>query len=87
MYKRGYAAEGLESARAEMDLGSLEHDRNMIPEVIHLRSQVRLYAIRTFQPLSSKLAYCAVLPSPFILDGSGSVRKRNRVLYKSNTLS
>ncbi len=77
MYKRGYAAEGLESARAELTR-SLEHDRNMIPEVIICEARFDLGAIRTFSTFLNQ--HTALSSIPFHPGWLGSVRKRNRAV-------
>jgi lipopolysaccharide/colanic/teichoic acid biosynthesis glycosyltransferase len=81
MYKRGYAAEGLESAKAELTR-SLEHDRNMIPEVIICEARLDFAAIRTFSTFLNQ--HIALSSIPFILDGSG-LSENEIELYKKHT--
>ncbi|MDP4246911.1 MAG: sugar transferase [Bacteroidota bacterium] len=72
MYKRGYAAESLESVKAELTR-SLENEKNSIPEVIICEAKFEFAAIRSFiQFLNQNTALSSI---PFILDGSGLSEK------------
>ncbi|MDP4217242.1 MAG: hypothetical protein Q8927_13650, partial [Bacteroidota bacterium] len=64
MYKRGYAAESLESVKAELTR-SLENEKNSIPEVIICEAKFEFAAIRSFiQFLNQNTALSSI---PFIL--------------------
>jgi lipopolysaccharide/colanic/teichoic acid biosynthesis glycosyltransferase len=81
MYKRGYAAEGLESAKAEL-LRSLEHEKNMIPEVIICEAKFDCAAVRAFGLFLNQHSVLSSIP--FILDGTGLAEKELKA-YKKYT--
>jgi lipopolysaccharide/colanic/teichoic acid biosynthesis glycosyltransferase len=72
MYKRGYAAESLESVKAELTR-SLENEKNSIPEVIICEAKFEFAAIRSFIQFLNQ--HSALSSIPFILDGSGLSEK------------
>ncbi|MHA4808114.1 sugar transferase [Flavitalea flava] len=81
VYKRGYASDGLENVKAELNR-SLEQEKNMIPEVILCEARFDFASIRSFsQFLSQHPILCSI---PFILDGSGLSDKELQ-LFKRNT--
>src|SRR5580704_9948961 len=47
IYKRGYASDGLENVKAELNR-SLEQEKNLIPEVILCEAHFDFAAIRSF---------------------------------------
>lgn len=80
VYKRGYASDGLENVKAELNR-SLEQEKNMIPEVILCEARFDYQAILNFsQFLSQHPVLCSI---PFILDGSGLSDKELQH-YKKN---
>jgi lipopolysaccharide/colanic/teichoic acid biosynthesis glycosyltransferase len=81
IYKRGYASDGLNNVKAELNR-SLEQEKNIIPEVIICEARFDFSAIKAFHQF---LRQHPVLNSiPFILDGSGLTEKE-LLQYKKNT--
>jgi lipopolysaccharide/colanic/teichoic acid biosynthesis glycosyltransferase len=81
VFKRGYASEGLENVKAELNR-CLEQEDNVIPEVILCEARFDFSAIRSFTQF---LREHPVLSSiPFILDGSG-LSDEELILFKKNT--
>src|ERR1700733_14546649 len=72
MYKRGYASEALENAKAEL-LRSLEQDKNIIPEIILCEARFDFSAIRSFTEFLKQ--HPALSSIPFMLDASGLTEK------------
>lgn len=81
MYKRGYASEALENAKAEL-IRSLEQEKNIIPEVILCEASFDFAAIRSFTVFLRQ--HPALSSIPFMLDVSGLSEKEIK-LYKKNT--
>jgi lipopolysaccharide/colanic/teichoic acid biosynthesis glycosyltransferase len=81
MYKRGYASEALENAKAEL-LRSLEQERNIIPEVILCEARFDFAVIRSFTEFLKQ--HPALSSIPFIMDASGLTEKELK-LYRKNT--
>ncbi len=87
MYKRGYASEGIDNAKAEL-IRSLEQERNIIPEIIICEGKFDFAAIRSFTVFLKQ--HPALSSIPFMLDGSGLSEKRIDPLqekYKAQTRS
>ncbi|HZE86304.1 MAG TPA: hypothetical protein VE035_18420, partial [Puia sp.] len=81
MYKRGYASEGLENAKAEL-LRSLEQEKNVLPEVIICEASFDFSSIRIFcEFLRGRSNLDSI---PFILDGSGLSEKELN-FYRKHT--
>jgi lipopolysaccharide/colanic/teichoic acid biosynthesis glycosyltransferase len=67
LFKRGYASDSIENARAELKR-SIEQEKNTIPEVIFCESSFEFSAVKSFvQFLNSNPAFTAI---PFIMDSS-----------------
>jgi lipopolysaccharide/colanic/teichoic acid biosynthesis glycosyltransferase len=81
MYKRGYASEALENAKAEL-IRSLEQEKNIIPEVILCEARFDYAAIRSFTVFLKQ--HPALSSIPFMLDASGLSEKEIK-LCKKNT--
>ncbi len=81
MYKRGYASEALENAKAEL-IRSLEQEKNIIPEVILCEARFDYAAIRSFMIFLKQ--HPALSSIPFMLDASGLSEKELKA-YKKNT--
>jgi lipopolysaccharide/colanic/teichoic acid biosynthesis glycosyltransferase len=81
MYKRGYASEALENAKAEL-IRSLEQEKNIIPEVILCEARFDYAAIRSFTVFLKQ--HPALSSIPFMLDASGLSEKELKA-YKKNT--
>jgi lipopolysaccharide/colanic/teichoic acid biosynthesis glycosyltransferase len=81
MYKRGYASDGLENAKAEL-IRSLEQEKNIIPEVILCEARFEFSAIRSFTTFLKQHPELSAIP--FILDGSGLSDKELKA-FKKNT--
>lgn len=81
MYKRGYAADSLEHAKAEL-LRSLSEERNIIPEVILFEARFGATEIRNF--IQFLREHPALSSIPCILDGS-SLSGNELFLYKKST--
>jgi len=80
IYNRGYASEGLEIVKAELER-NLEQEANMIPEMILCEARFDLEAIKKFSRyLSQHPIFNAI---PFILDGSG-LSEKELAFYKKN---
>jgi lipopolysaccharide/colanic/teichoic acid biosynthesis glycosyltransferase len=68
LYKRGYASDNIENAKAELKR-SIAQERNIIPEVIFCESSFDFAAVKNFVHfLDNSRALCTI---PFILDSSG----------------
>src|ERR1700761_2828840 len=81
MYKRGYASEAIENAKAELER-SLAQEKNIIPEVIICDARFDFAAIRSFATFLRQ--HPALSSIPFILDASGLTEKELK-LYRKNT--
>jgi lipopolysaccharide/colanic/teichoic acid biosynthesis glycosyltransferase len=81
IYKRGYASDGLENVKAELNR-SLELEKNLIPEVIICEAHFDFAAIRSFSQFLRQHPVLSTIP--FILDGSGLLEKE-LLSYKKNT--
>jgi lipopolysaccharide/colanic/teichoic acid biosynthesis glycosyltransferase len=81
MYKRGYASEGIDNAKAEL-IRSLEQERNIIPEIIICEAKFDFAAIRSFTVFLKQ--HPALSSIPFMLDGSG-LSEKELILCKKNT--
>jgi lipopolysaccharide/colanic/teichoic acid biosynthesis glycosyltransferase len=81
IYKRGYASDGLENVKAELNR-SLEQEKNLIPEVILCEAHFDFAAIRSFSQFLRQHPVLSTIP--FILDGSG-LQEKELLLYKKNT--
>jgi lipopolysaccharide/colanic/teichoic acid biosynthesis glycosyltransferase len=81
MYKRGYASDALDNAKAEL-LRSLEQEKNIIPEVIISEAKFDFAAIRNFMIFLKQ--HPALSSIPFMLDASGLSEKELKS-YKKNT--
>ncbi len=81
MYKRGYASEAIENAKAELER-SLAQEKNIIPEVIICDARFDFAAIRSF--VSFLRQHPALSSIPFMLDASGLTEKELK-LYRKNT--
>jgi lipopolysaccharide/colanic/teichoic acid biosynthesis glycosyltransferase len=67
LYKRGYASDNIENAKAELKR-SIAQERNIIPEVIFCESSFDFAAVKNFVHfLDNSKALCTI---PFILDSS-----------------
>jgi lipopolysaccharide/colanic/teichoic acid biosynthesis glycosyltransferase len=83
LFKRGYASDSIENARAELKR-SIEQEKNTIPEVIFCESSFDFPAVKTFvQFLNSNPAFTAI---PFIMD-SASLCDMEMGLYKKHMLA
>ena len=72
VFKRGYASEALENAKAELKR-SLEQEKNIIPEIIFCESHFDFSAIRSFrQFLDNNQALASI---PFVLDATDLSQK------------
>jgi lipopolysaccharide/colanic/teichoic acid biosynthesis glycosyltransferase len=81
IYKRGYASDGLENVKAELNR-SLEQEKNLIPEVILCEAHFDFAAIRSFSQFLRQHPVLSTIP--FILDGSG-LQEKELLSYKKNT--
>src|SRR5450755_2278364 len=67
LFKRGYASDSIENARAELKR-SIEQEKNTIPEVIFCESSFDFSSVKTFvQFLNSNSAFSVI---PFIMDSA-----------------
>jgi lipopolysaccharide/colanic/teichoic acid biosynthesis glycosyltransferase len=83
LFKRGYASDSIENARAELKR-SIEQEKNTIPEVIFCESSFDFSAVKTFvQFLNSNPAFTAI---PFIMD-SANLCDMEMGLYKKHMLA
>jgi lipopolysaccharide/colanic/teichoic acid biosynthesis glycosyltransferase len=83
LFKRGYASDSIENARAELKR-SIEQEKNTIPEVIFCESSFDFSAVKTFvQFLNGNPAFTAI---PFILD-SANLCDMEMGLYKKHMLA
>ena len=83
VFKRGYASEGLENAKAELKR-SLEQEKNVIPEIIFCETQFGFSAIKNFhQFLSSNPSLSAI---PFVLDAT-NLSEKDLNLYRKYKLA
>jgi lipopolysaccharide/colanic/teichoic acid biosynthesis glycosyltransferase len=81
VYKRGYASEGLDNVKAELQR-SLQQENNLIPEVILCEARFDYAAIRQFSQFLRNHPVLRCIP--FILDASG-LNEQQLELYKQNT--
>jgi lipopolysaccharide/colanic/teichoic acid biosynthesis glycosyltransferase len=80
VFKRGYAAQGIEQAKAELT-SSLNKDRNAVPEVILCESY---FSSREIQGLYHFLnAHPLLYSTPLILDGTGLSEKEGGLNKKA----
>ena len=83
LYKRGYASDNIENAKAELKR-SIALERNIIPEVIFCESSFDFAAVKSFVHfLNSSKALCTI---PFIMD-STSLCDIELELYKKHMLA
>lgn len=83
LYKRGYASDKIENAKAELKR-SIAQERNIIPEVIFCESSFDFAAVKSFVHfLNSSKALCAI---PFIIDSS-DLCNMELELYKKHMLA
>jgi lipopolysaccharide/colanic/teichoic acid biosynthesis glycosyltransferase len=81
VYKRGYASEGLDNVKAELQR-SLLQERNLIPEVILCEARFDYASIRKFSHFLRNHPVLRCIP--FILDASG-LNEQQLEQYKLNT--
>lgn len=83
LYKRGYASDNIENAKAELRR-SIAQERNIIPEVIFCESSFDFAAVKNFVHfLDNSRALCTI---PFILDSS-SLCDMELEVYKRHMLA
>jgi lipopolysaccharide/colanic/teichoic acid biosynthesis glycosyltransferase len=83
LYKRGYASDNIENAKAELKR-SIAQERNIIPEVIFCESTFDFASVKNFVHfLNNSNALCAI---PFILDAT-SLCDMELELYKKHMLA
>ncbi len=71
-FKRGYASEALENAKAELKR-SLEQEKNIIPEIIFCESHFDFAAIKSFRQFLNN--HQALSSIPFVLDATDLSQK------------
>lgn len=72
VFKRGYASEALENAKAELKR-SLEQEKNIIPEIIFCESNFDFSAIKSFRQFLNN--HPALSSIPFVLDATDLSQK------------
>ncbi|MFI5125147.1 MAG: sugar transferase [Chitinophagales bacterium] len=83
LYKRGYASDSIENAKAELKR-SIAQERNIIPEVIFCETSFDFAAVKNFVHfLDNSKALCTI---PFILDSS-SLCDMELEVYKRHMLA
>jgi lipopolysaccharide/colanic/teichoic acid biosynthesis glycosyltransferase len=83
LYKRGYASDKIENAKAELKR-SIAQERNIIPEVIFCESSFDFAAVKNFVHfLNSSKALCTI---PFVID-STDLCNMELELYKKHMLA
>jgi len=83
LYKRGYASDKIENAKAELKR-SIAQERNIIPEVIFCESSFDFAAVKNFVHfLNGSKALCAI---PFVID-STDLCNMELELYKKHMLA
>jgi lipopolysaccharide/colanic/teichoic acid biosynthesis glycosyltransferase len=82
VFKRGYASEALENAKAELKR-SLEQEKNIIPEIIFCESHFDFSAIRSFRQFLDN--HRALASIPFVLDATDLSQKELN-LYRKHKL-
>jgi len=83
LFKRGYASDSMENARAELKR-STEQDKNTLPEVIFCESSFDFNAVKGFvQFLNSNSTFAGI---PFIMDSS-NLCDIEMGMYKKNMLA
>jgi lipopolysaccharide/colanic/teichoic acid biosynthesis glycosyltransferase len=83
LYKRGYASDKIENAKAELKR-SIAQERNIIPEVIFCESSFDFAAVKSFVHfLNSSKALCTI---PFVID-STDLCNIELELYKKHMLA
>jgi lipopolysaccharide/colanic/teichoic acid biosynthesis glycosyltransferase len=83
LYKRGYASDNIENAKAELKR-SIAQERNIIPEVIFCETSFDFAAVKSFVHfLDNSRALCSI---PFILDSSNLCDMELEV-YKKHMLA
>jgi lipopolysaccharide/colanic/teichoic acid biosynthesis glycosyltransferase len=82
VFKRGYASEGLENAKAEL-MRSLKQEKNVFPEIIFCESNFGFAAIKNFYHfLSSHQVFSSI---PFVLDAT-NLSEKELHLYRKHKL-
>jgi lipopolysaccharide/colanic/teichoic acid biosynthesis glycosyltransferase len=83
LFKRGYASDSIENARAELKR-SIQQEKNTLPEVIFCESSFDFSDVKNFvQFLNSHQLFSAI---PFILD-SANLSEADMGLYKKHMLA
>ena len=82
VFKRGYASDGLENAKAELKR-SLEQEKNVIPEIIFCESQFDFAAIKNFRLFLN--SHSALRSIPFVLDAT-NLSEKELNLYRKHKL-
>src|SRR5579864_5912338 len=83
LFKRGYASDSIENARAELKR-SIQQEKNTLPEVIFCESSFDFSDVKNFvQFLNSNRLFSAI---PFILD-SANLSEADMSLYKKHMLA
>jgi lipopolysaccharide/colanic/teichoic acid biosynthesis glycosyltransferase len=83
LFKRGYASDSIENARAELKR-SIEQEKNTLPEVIFCESSFDFSAVKNFnQFLNSNPLFSSI---PFIMD-SFNLAETELALYKKHMLA
>ena len=82
-FKRGYASEALENAKAELKR-SLTQEKNIIPEIIFCESHFDLEAMRNFRQFLNN--HAALSKIPFVLDAADLSQKKLHQYRKNNLL-
>jgi lipopolysaccharide/colanic/teichoic acid biosynthesis glycosyltransferase len=72
VFKRGYASDALENAKAELKR-SLEQEKNVIPEIIFCESNFDFAAIKSFRQFLNN--HYALSTIPFVLDATDLSQK------------
>lgn len=83
LFKRGYASDSIENARAELKR-STDQEKNTLPEVIFCESSFEFSAVKTFVQFLNSNPYFAGIP--FILDSS-NLCEMEMGLYKKHMLA
>src|SRR5450755_3060255 len=83
LFKRGYASDSIENARAELKR-SIDQEKNTLPEVVFCESSFDFAAVKGFvQFLNSNSAFSVI---PFIMD-SANLCEMEMGLYKKHMLA